>query len=107
MPLGACDAVPFRPPPEETGRSGLPLIERLLWLKKLRGVGRLRIVFLLLGALPMAGCVASGNPAPDTRPFAESECERIVSKDLGEIKYCQRGDYAEIIRLDDGAASAE
>ena len=67
----------------------------------------MRIGFLLIGALPMVGCVASGKPEPDAPAFAESECERIVSKDLGEIKYCQRGDYAEIIRLDDGAVSLD
>ncbi len=67
----------------------------------------MRVVLFLLGASAMAGCVASDTPISGEPPFAESECEQIVSKDLGVIKYCQRGDYAEIIRLDDGAVPLE
>ena len=81
---------------------------RLLWLKNPQGVGRVRIIFvLLLCTTGIAGCVAADQPALDARPFTEAECERIVSKDLGHIEYCQRGDYAEIIRLDDGPLPLE
>ena len=80
----------------------MPAISRLLWLTNHPGAGRLRIIFLVvLGAsMFLMGCVATDRPNWDASPVASAECELIVSKDQGQIKYCRRGDYAEIFRLD-------
>ena len=68
----------------------------------------MRLTFVALSAsllaacetLPYSGPSSSGRPDWDATPVPSDECEIIVSKDLGRIKYCQRGDYAEIFRLD-------
>jgi hypothetical protein len=64
----------------------------------------LRIVLAAASALVLAGCAGppySGDgPEWDATPVASDECQIVQSKDLGLIKYCRRGDYAEIFRLD-------
>ncbi len=65
----------------------------------------MRLAIIAAVALLLAACAtrppSSGDrPNWDASPVATDECEIIVSKGLGHIKFCQRGDYAEIFRLD-------
>jgi hypothetical protein len=57
-------------------------------------------VILSACAGPPGAPLSEANPHWDASPVASDECQIIMSKDLGRIKYCQRGDYAEIFRLD-------
>jgi hypothetical protein len=63
----------------------------------------MRLLLIVGVVLLLAACAMrppSARPDWDATPVASDECEIIQSKDLGRIKYCQRGDYAEIFRLD-------
>lgn len=64
----------------------------------------MRLTFAAAAVMILSGCALApepgGRPDWDATPVASDECEIIRSKDLGHIKYCQRGDYVEIFRLD-------
>lgn len=57
-------------------------------------------VIMAACAGPPGSSYREEDPNWDASPVATNECKIILSKELGRIKYCQRGDYAEIFRLD-------